>query len=223
MKLDEKFVGHVATLADALKIELSVEAAKQLICEVVPRESLRQKNKKIDELFISVVAKQKKDNIAQFVQVVISDFVLAAFKEACADLTADGQKKVNVIAKAFTCLKAMTSPDDAIVADVLKQFFDLLFVDKAEIEIPLIIFDVLKEDFAQKPAFLPEYFTTNAYKITTASLANTISQLAKLDQAAKDAICDSVIKTASKENFQSVTNSSLLLAFIGLLNRFGRF
>ena len=127
VKLDEKFIGHVATLADALKIELSVEAAKQLICEVVPRESLRQKNKEIDELFISVVAKQKKENIAQFVQVVIKDFVLAAFKEVCADLTADGQKKVNVIAKAFTCLKAMTGPDDAIVAVCVERLVHGMF------------------------------------------------------------------------------------------------
>ena len=38
----------------------------------------------------------------------------------------------------------------------------------------------------------------------------------------KDAIADNLLKTLSKQNFNSVTNSSLLLALIGLLNSFGR-
>jgi hypothetical protein len=45
----------------------------------------------------------------------------------------------------------------------------------------------------------------------------------QLDQSVKDSISDNIQKTLGKQNFNSVTNSSLLLALIGLLNSFGRF
>ena len=112
---------------------------------------------------------------------------------------------------------------DALVQDVCKQFIDLLFLEKTEVKIAQVIYDVIKSDLVAKQQFLSKHLTSNAVQIKTASLAYIVACVDSFDESDKDTICDAVLKTLGRENFSSVTNSSLFLAMLGLLNRFGRF
>ena len=55
VKQDEKYIANVAALADALEFKMSAEAARNLICEVVPREAMREENKMVDSLVKAVI------------------------------------------------------------------------------------------------------------------------------------------------------------------------
>ena len=103
----DTFIKNVVFLVQSLRIQVSLEAAKQLIPELLSQENFVKEDANVTALLTSVCQKLDKGSIEAFEEVILRNFLLRAATEAISDTTVPFENKVGLLSASFDCIQAL--------------------------------------------------------------------------------------------------------------------
>ena len=225
----ESFVQSLVFVIDQLNFKLSIEAAKQLIPEMLSREALGKGDKNVSDL-ISTVSKNLAEGATReaFETEIVRNHLLNASAEANQDVTVDFMTRVLTIKASFDYLKAVGKDASESITNEIASAFLSLLISAEKDEAFTMAFDVIidefkKERLAQSDTVLA-FLEQNASKLMSATQVNFIaaSVCQTAPQAWKDSVSEAVKKILLAQNFTSAINYSFMLSLLGLLNKMGK-
>ena len=221
------YVKNVALLAEQLSFNLSAEAGKQLIVEVLTSDSLLKTDDDVKRLLRAVCSKLGDDSVAEFENLVIRSFVQSASSEANANMSIGFETKVIAASNVFHCIDALgTRVSIELVNEVIAAFIKMLFLEQKE---DAEIDEVITRVFCSKRVRSESDATwalidANTTKIQTSTHANFIKSVVPLDKdQLKNSVSEAALRTLLQQNFQSAVNYRLMLGLMGLLSRLDSF